>query len=87
MKMAYWLENSFLGQVATGVKAVLMEGFAEAEQEEAWLQLAKSAKQLRDSGRYEFFAVADRLMQDVVIRSMEDIQYYWEFENIKKLCG
>ena len=86
MKMAYWLENSFLGQVATGVKAVLMEGFAEAEQERTWLQLAISAKQLRDSGKYEFFAVADKLMQDVVIRTMEDIEYYWEFANIKKLC-
>ena len=86
MKMAYWLENSFLGQVATGVKAVLMEGFAEAEQEKTWLQLAISAKQLRDSGKYEFFAVADKLMQDVVIRTMEDIEYYWEFANIKKLC-
>ena len=80
MKMAYWLEN------ATGVKAVLMEGFAEAEQERTWLQLAISAKQLRDSGKYEFFAVADKLMQDVVIRTMEDIEYYWEFANIKKLC-
>ena len=85
MKMAYWLENSFLGQVATGVKAVLMEAFAEAEQEKEWLQLAISAKQLRDSGQYEFFAVADSLMQDVVIRTMEDIDYYWEFANIKKL--
>ena len=85
MKMAYWLENSFLGQVATGVKAVLMEAFAEAEQEKEWLQLAISAKQLRDSGQYEFFAVADSLMQDVVIRTMEDIDFYWEFANIKKL--
>jgi len=85
MKMSYWLENSFLGQVATGVKAVLMEAFAEAEQEKAWLQLAISAKQLRDSGQYAFFKVADNLMQDVVIRTMEDIDYYWDFANIKKL--
>lgn len=85
MKMAYWLENSFLGQVATGVKAVLMEAFAEAEQERQWLQLAISAKQLRDSGRYGFFAVADNLMKDVVIKTMEDIDFYWDFANIKKL--
>ena len=85
MKMAYWLENSFLGQIATGVKAGLMEAFAEAEQEKEWLQLAISAKQLRDSGQYEFFKVADNLMQDVVIRTMEDIGYYWDFANIKKL--
>ena len=85
MKMSYWLENSFLGQVATGVKAVLMEAFAEAEQEKAWLQLAISAKQLRESGRYEFFKVADNLMQEVVIKTMEDIDFYWQFANIKKL--
>ena len=85
MKMSYWLENSFLGQVATGVKAVLMEAFAEAEQEKAWLQLAISAKQLRESGRYAFFKVADNLMQDVVIRTMEDIDHYWDFATVKQL--
>ena len=62
-----------------------MEAFAEAEQEKQWLQLAISAKQLRDSGQYEFFAVADNLMKDVVIKTMEDIAFYWEFANIKKL--
>lgn len=87
MQMAYWLENSFRGQVATGVKALLMEAFAEAEQEKQWLQLAVSAKQLRESGRYKFFAVAEDLMQDVVIKTMEDIDFYWEFRNINALCA
>ena len=85
MKMAYWLENSFIGQIATAVKAVIMEAFAEAEQNEDWMPLAVSAKSLRESGEYKFFAAADEIMRDVVIRSMEDIAYYWDFDNIKRL--
>lgn len=85
MKMAYWIENGFIGQIAAAVKAIIMEAFAEAEQEEEWLPLARSAKALRAGGQYKFFAVADNIMQDVVLKTMEDIAFYWEFENIKKI--
>ena len=85
MKMSYWIEKGFLGQIATGVKDVLMEAFALAEQNKDWMQLAAPAKFLRESDQYTFFTVADNMMKDVVIKSMEDIDYYWNFENVKKL--
>ena len=85
MKMSYWIENGFIGQIATAVKAIIMEAFAEAEQEEEWMPLARSAKSLRASGQYKFFTVADNIMQDVVLKTMEDIAFYWEFENIKNI--
>lgn len=85
MKMSYWIEKGFLGQIATGVKDVLMEAFALAEQNKDWMQLAAPAKFLRESDQYTFFTVADNMMKDVVIKSMEDIDFYWNFENVKKL--
>lgn len=32
-----------------------------------------------------FFTVADNMLKDVVIKTMEDIDFYWNFENVKKL--
>ena len=81
MRMSYWIESSFVATLVLFVRAIIALEYLKLEKVK--LREARSViEQLLDSDKYTF-AIANNILNDVVIRTMDDIDFYWKHENVE----
>ena len=84
MQMEYWIEDAFIGDIFVKIRQYITAHFLIEEKMDTdgfvVTELAE-LKTKKDNG----YTIAEKMLENVVIRSMEDIQQYFSYENIKKL--
>ncbi len=83
--MSYWIEDAFIERVFSNIRSLIMSTFVKEEKYSDMYRFFDYVEDKLKNGGNNDLVIADNMLKDVVIRSMDDIDWYWKYENVKKM--